>query len=94
MIAHHTVGGCPLKTGDLISTGTISGPLPEEAASMLELSVGGSRVIQMTREDRDCRKPAPRRTFLEDGDELTIIRGDSEGRIGFGVCRGRIIGSE
>ena len=96
MIAHHTAGGCPLKAGDLISTGTISGPLQEEAASLLELSYGGSKAIRLTSTDREGQISVMHRTFLEDGDRLTISAGDySAGpRIGFGQCSGMVVGRE
>ena len=43
MVAHHTVGGCNLQPGDLIGTGTQSGPTPDEAAALIELTVGGKQ---------------------------------------------------
>jgi fumarylacetoacetase len=86
LVAHHTVNGCNLRAGDLLGTGTQSGPTPGEAGSMLELSAGGSRQIQIGREEF--------RTFLEDGDSV-IIRGWCEkpgmARIGFGEVQGRIL---
>jgi fumarylacetoacetase len=86
LVAHHTINGCNLRAGDLLGTGTQSGPTPGEAGSMLELSAGGSRPIQIGREEY--------RTFLEDGDSV-IIRGWCEkpgaARIGFGDVLGRIL---
>jgi fumarylacetoacetase len=86
LVAHHTVNGCNLRAGDLLGTGTQSGPTPAEAGSLLELSVGGSRPIQIGREEY--------RTYLEDGDEV-IFRGWCEKpgavRIGFGEVRGRVL---
>jgi fumarylacetoacetase len=86
LIAHHTVNGCDLHAGDLLGTGTQSGPTPEEAGSLLELSAGGSRPIQISREES--------RTFLEDGDSI-IFRGWCEkpgmARIGFGDAQGRVL---
>jgi fumarylacetoacetase len=86
LVAHHTVNGCNLRPGDLLGTGTQSGPTPEEAGSLLELSAGGSRPIQIDRDES--------RTFLEDGDEV-IFRGWCEKpgavRIGFGEVRGRVL---
>jgi fumarylacetoacetase len=86
LVAHHTVNGCDLRAGDLLGTGTQSGPTPGEAGSLLELSAGGSRPIQISREGY--------RTFLEDGDSV-IIRGWCEkpgmARIGFGEVQGRIL---
>ena len=85
MVAHHTVNGCNLRAGDLLGTGTQSGPTPEEAGSLLELSAGGSQPIQIDGESR---------TFLEDGDSV-ILRAWCEGpdvvRIGFGEAQGQIL---
>jgi fumarylacetoacetase len=85
LVAHHTVNGCNLRAGDLLGTGTQSGPTPEEAGSLLELSVGGSRPIQIDGESR---------TFLEDGDSI-ILRAWCEApnavRIGFGEAQGQIL---
>jgi fumarylacetoacetase len=86
LVAHHTVNGCDLRAGDLLGTGTQSGPTPGEAGSLLELCVGGSRPIEIA--------PDEQRTFLEDGDEV-IFRGWCEkpgaARIGFGEVRGRVL---
>jgi fumarylacetoacetase len=86
LVAHHTINGCNLRAGDLLGTGTQSGPTPEEAGSLLELSVGGSRPIQIGRDES--------RTYLQDGDEV-IFRGWCERpgavRIGFGEVRGRVL---
>jgi fumarylacetoacetase len=86
LVAHHTVNGCDLHAGDLLGTGTQSGPTPGEAGSLLELSAGGSRPIQISRDES--------RTFLEDGDSV-IFRGwcDKPGmaRIGFGEVHGRVL---
>lgn len=67
MIVHYTAGGCPLRTVDLISTGTISGQLQEDAASLLELSHGGTLAIRLTAIDQEGQVNAPRWAFLEDG---------------------------
>ncbi len=86
MVAHHTVNGCNLRAGDLLGTGTQSGPTPAEAGSLLELSVGGSRPIQIGADEF--------RTFLEDGD-LVVLRAWCEKpgavRIGFGSAQGRLL---
>jgi fumarylacetoacetase len=86
LVAHHTINGCDLRAGDLLGTGTQSGPTPGEAGSLLELSVGGSQPIQIGRDEY--------RTFLEDGDTV-IFRGWCESpaavRIGFGDARGRVL---
>ncbi|MFJ8267153.1 fumarylacetoacetase [Peribacillus asahii] len=84
-IAHHTVGGCNLRTGDLLASGTISGPTPESRGSLLELTWGGSELIQMNNGEQ--------RNWLEDGDELTLTawcQGDGY-RIGFGEVTGCIL---
>ncbi|KAI1826710.1 hypothetical protein F4861DRAFT_42328 [Xylaria intraflava] len=84
MIAHHTLGGCPMNTGDLIGSGTISGPTTAESGSFLELSKGGKEDVMLY--GMDVRR------FLKDGDTITI-RGSSGKpgqRVGFGDCIGRI----
>lgn len=86
MVAQHTVGGCDLRSGDLLGTGTVSGPTPAEAGAIVELSRGGREPITLA-------ATGERRTFLEDGDTV-ILRGwcEREGavRIGFGECRGTV----
>jgi fumarylacetoacetase len=85
MLAHHTVNGCNLKPGDLIGSGTQSGPGPAEAGSLLELSHGGRAPLTLA--------DGERRTFLEDGDRV-ILRGWCERagcvRIGFGEAAGTV----
>ncbi|MGE0618922.1 MAG: fumarylacetoacetase [Afipia sp.] len=85
MVAHHTINGCNLCAGDLIGTGTISGPSDTELGSMLELTAAGSRPITLPN--------GQIRGFLEDGDEITFRgRCQREGfaSIGFGHCTGAI----
>lgn len=86
LVAHHTVNGCNLRPGDLLGTGTQSGPTPGEAGSLLELSVGGTQPIRIA--------PEESRTFLEDGDGV-ILRAWCEKpgtvRIGFGEAYGRVL---
>ncbi|HTB28804.1 MAG TPA: fumarylacetoacetase [Steroidobacteraceae bacterium] len=86
LIAHHTLNGCNLRAGDLLGTGTQSGPTPGEAGSMLELSGGGKQPIELASGEK--------RAFLEDGDAVTF-RGWCEkagtARIGFGESRGLIL---
>jgi fumarylacetoacetase len=88
MLAHHTVNGCNLRPGDLLGTGTQSGPQAAEAGSMLELSGGGKRALTLP--DGETRR------FLEDGDEV-IMRGWCEragaARVGFGELVGRVLGA-
>ncbi len=85
MIAHHTVGGCNLQPGDLLGTGTISGPEPSEAGTMIEITHGGRQPLTLG--------DGSQRGWLEDGDTL-MLRGwcerDGAVRIGFGECRGTI----
>ncbi|HJS88475.1 MAG TPA: fumarylacetoacetase [Steroidobacteraceae bacterium] len=86
MIAHHTVNGCNLEPGDLLGTGTQSGPDPEEAGSLLELTEGGKRPLRLGSGET--------RTFLEDGDRV-ILRGWCERpgctRIGFGEASATVL---
>ncbi|XP_047436868.1 fumarylacetoacetase [Mugil cephalus] len=84
-LTHHTVNGCNVRPGDLLASGTISGPDPESFGSMLELSWRGSKSIDLGGGNS--------RTFLNDGDEVTITgycQGDGY-RVGFGPCRGTIL---
>ncbi len=83
-LAHHTTSGCPMNVGDLLGSGTISGPTKESRGSLLELSWGGKEPITLGDQTR---------SFLEDGDTITL-RGAAQGagyRIGFGPCTGKLI---
>ncbi len=86
LVAHHTVNGCNLRSGDLFGTGTLSGPLPEQGGSLMELSQGGKRALRFANGEA--------RTWLEDGDSV-ILRGycvrAGFRRIGFGECRGTVL---
>jgi len=86
MITHHTAGGCALQAGDLIGTGTISGPGPGEAGALIELTHGGQKPVDIGGGEQ--------RGFLHDGDTV-ILRGWCEkpgaARIGFGECRGTLL---
>jgi fumarylacetoacetase len=86
LIAHHTVNGCNLQPGDLLGSGTLSGPSPDQAGSLLELSQGGKVPLSLPNGET--------RTFLEDGDTLTL-KGhcEAEGavRIGFGEAAATIL---
>lgn len=86
LITHHTSNGCNLNAGDLLGTGTLSGPKAEEAGSLLELSQGGKAPITLPNGEQ--------RAFLEDGDTL-ILRAYCEApgavRIGFGQCTGTVL---
>ncbi|MDB5769456.1 MAG: fumarylacetoacetase [Collimonas fungivorans] len=85
MLTHHASGGCNLVPGDLIGTGTISGPKPSQLSSMLELTFGGTKPVALPNGEQ--------RAFLQDGDEITFSgKCHREGfvSIGFGTCSGRI----
>jgi fumarylacetoacetase len=84
MLAHLTANGASTRPGDLYASGTISGPEPDQRGSFIELSWGGSRPIPVN---------GGQRTFLEDGDEVTITAsapGPRMSRIGLGEVTGRI----
>jgi len=93
MIAHHTRGGCPLRSGNLLATGTNSGPTRQEQGCLLELTRYGTDPYEMSAEG--AAESKIRRTFLEDGDvvEFSSQLGANGGlgNIGFGVCRGEIL---
>lgn len=84
MLAHHTLGGCPMRSGDLLASGTISGTKPSEHGSLLEMSEGGKKEVLLA--GMDARK------FLKDGDTITLraSSGENGKRVGFGECAGRI----
>jgi fumarylacetoacetase len=85
LIAHHTSNGCNLRAGDLLASGTVSGPTPDSLGCLLELTRGGRESLELPGGEK--------RTFLEDGDEV-LLRGwcQREGarRIGLGECVGRV----
>lgn len=83
-LAHHTVNGCNINVGDMMASGTISGPEKENFGSMLELSWRGSRSVKVGDEERK---------FINDGDTV-IIRGHCDNgkvRIGFGEVSSRVL---
>jgi fumarylacetoacetase len=86
MVAHHASNGCPLRAGDLIGSGTVSGPDKENRGCLLELTWRGSEPLELPTGEL--------RRFLEDGDEVTL-RGWCEApgfrRIGLGECRGKVL---
>jgi fumarylacetoacetase len=88
LIAHHTSNGCNLMPGDLLASGTISGPSRDSRGCLLELTWRGTEPVQLPGGEE--------RKFLEDGDEV-ILRAycEREGvpRIGFGECRGVVVGA-
>jgi fumarylacetoacetase len=86
MVAHHTVNGCNLQPGDLFGTGTLSGPTLDQAAALIELTVGGKTPLQLP--DGEVR------TYLEDGDTVTLTgwcEKPGAARIGFGHCVGTVL---
>ncbi len=86
MVAHHTSNGCNLRPGDLLGSGTVSGPLKENRGCLLEITWRGTEPLQLP--DGQVRR------FLEDGDEVTL-RGWCQApgfrRIGLGECRGIVV---
>ncbi|MBL8325639.1 MAG: fumarylacetoacetase [Rubrivivax sp.] len=86
LVAHHTINGCNLQAGDLLGSGTLSGPRPGEAGSLLELTLGGKQPVALPGGET--------REFLQDGDMITL-RGWCERpgvrRIGFGICSGTVL---
>jgi fumarylacetoacetase len=84
-IAHHTINGCNLRPGDLLASGTISGPSPEARGCLLELTWGGREPVQLA--------DGATRRFLEDGDRVTMS-GWCQGpgyRVGFGEVTGQLL---
>jgi fumarylacetoacetase len=84
-LAHHTINGCNLRSGDMMGSGTISGPTPDSYGSMLELSWRGQKPVPLS--DGSTRK------FIEDSDTV-IMRGycqNEQVRIGFGECTGMVL---
>ena len=86
LVTHHTVNGCNLQAGDLLGSGTLSGPTASEAGSLLELSLGGKQTITLPNGEQ--------RSFLIDGDTVTL-RGYCEKfgmpRIGLGRVSGMVV---
>lgn len=86
LLAHHTVNGCNLQPGDLLGTGTLSGPDVSEAGSLLELTQGGKAPLSLPWGES--------RTFLEDGDEVTLSAEcvkPGYPRLSFGASVGRVL---
>jgi len=87
-LVHHTINGCNVKGGDMLASGTISGPTQDSYGSMLELSWKGTKPVQMN--------SGGERKFIQDHDEV-IMRGhcnNGKVRIGFGEVRGKILPSK
>jgi fumarylacetoacetase len=88
MLAHHSVGGCPMRVGDLLGSGTISGEVKGSEGALIELTRGGKEPCTLSN--------GQKRTFLEDGDTVTLrgVCGTEEtGLVGFGECTGMILPS-
>ena len=84
-LCHHAIGGCQMNPGDLLGSGTISGPNKDQFGSLLELSWGGKEPLTLDTGET--------RSFIEDGDIMTLA-GHAQGdgyRIGFGDCVGQIL---
>ncbi|VAV92744.1 Fumarylacetoacetase [hydrothermal vent metagenome] len=84
-LCHHAISGCKMNTGDLLGSGTVSGPLPGELGSMMELGQAGREPLGLD--------TGQTRSFIEDGDTITLsgwAQGDGY-KIGFGECTGKII---
>jgi fumarylacetoacetase len=84
MLTHHAASGCGMCTGDLLGSGTISGPTPDSLGSMLEISRSGLAPLALGGVSRG---------FLEDGDALSLTGWCEAGgrRLGFGTCSGEVI---
>jgi len=83
MLAHHSINGCKLHTGDLLGSGTISGPVAGEEGSLLEMSKNGTVDVHIGN--------GHKRRWLLDGDEVVFKAWgvlDTGERVGFGECRG------
>ena len=86
-LAHHTINGCPMRVGDLLASGTISGPTEDSLGSLLEITKRGQNPIVFPNGEK--------RNFLEDGDSISI-KGFSEKegiRVGFGEVTGMVLPS-
>ena len=84
-LAHHTVGGCNLRTGDLLASGTISGPTDDSRGSLLELAWRGEEPLSL--------ESGEQRSSVQDGDTVTLTgwcQGDGY-RVGFGECSGKLL---
>ncbi len=84
-LTHHTITGCKVEVGDLMGSGTISGPTPDSYGSMLEIAWNATKPVEL--------KGGGTRTFIDDGDTV-IMKGYSEKdgiRVGFGEVRGKVL---
>jgi fumarylacetoacetase len=86
MVAHHAAGGCNLQPGDLLGSGTISGPSQDQAGAMMELAMAGRHPVPLASGET--------RSFLQDGDAVVFLGWcvrDGFARIGFGRNEGRVL---
>lgn len=84
-LAHHTINGCNMNVGDLLASGTISGPTPDSYGSMLEIAWKGTKPVTLT--------DGSQRVFIQDSDTV-ILRGYAEKngiRVGFGECSAMVL---
>ena len=86
-LTHHAIGGCAMEAGDLLGSGTISGTTPDSLGSLLELSWNATRPLKL--------HDGAERTFIEDGDTLTLGGAADNGqfKVGFGEARGTVLAS-
>lgn len=88
MVAHQTINGCPIRTGDILATGTVSGPAAGSHGCLLEITRGGKQAVRLVGGEY--------RTFLENQDavQLTGWAGEvgSHNCVGFGECYGTLVG--
>ncbi len=87
-LAHHTVNGCNMRIGDVLASGTISGPTPDSYGSMLEIAWKGTKPVTMS--------DGTTRSFIADGDTVTLKGYAEKGdiRVGFGECTATLLPSE
>ena len=86
MVTHHTVGGCNLQPGDVLATGTLSGPEEGQAAALIEITRGGQQALTLPNGEQ--------RTFLLDGDTVNLrARCQKAGAagLGFGDCSATVL---
>lgn len=86
LVTHHTVNGCNLQSGDLLGTGTLSGPTADEMGALLELTAGGKQPVTLP--------DGEQRTFIEDGDRVALhghCAAPGFVRLGFGACEATLL---
>ena len=91
MIAHHTTGGCPLQTGDLLGSGTVSGAGVRQRGCMMESARAGTVPYDL---ESPLSGKRIQRNYLQDGDIVEFsarVTGKDRGNIGFGTCSGQVL---